>query len=336
MPSLIEDLIAPSNLPDPTDSVTLVQTHISLVFIADRFVYKIKKPVDFGFLDFTTLDKRRHYCEQEVRLNSRLSEGLYIGVLPVTFDGERHKIGETDGEEIVDYAVMMKRIPDETLMDKLFEKGLLTDEHLRVIAAKLADFHEKAEKSPEIDRYGLPEVFRVNTDENFEQTEKYIGLTIDKADFELLKQYTADFYESQRPLFLDRIEQGKIRDCHGDLHMDHVSITDEVQILDCIEFNDRFRYSDTLLDLAFLLMDIELAGGVDHSEKLCRYYQERTGDKDIDILLTFYKVYRAYVRGKVTSFQLDDERIDQNKKDRAAETAERYFNLAKAYVQGRS
>ena len=199
-----------------------------------------------------------------------MSDGLYFGVLPVVFDGERHRIGATGGE-VVDHAVKMKRIPDETLMDKLFEKGLVTDEQLKMIAAKLADFHEKAEKSPEIDRYGLPEVFRVNTDENFEQTEKYIGLTIDRADFELLKQYTNDFYETQRPLFLERIKQGKIRDCHGDLHMDHVSITDQVQIFDCIEFNDRFRYSDTLLDLAFLLMDIELAGGADHSEKLCKY-----------------------------------------------------------------
>ncbi|MBW1727186.1 MAG: gluconokinase [Deltaproteobacteria bacterium] len=331
MPSIIDDLQNPALLPDKTEKVSVVQTHISIVFVADEFVYKVKKPVNFGFLDFTTLEKRKYYCNQEVRLNRRLSRDIYLDVLPVRFDGERHILGGTLGE-VVEYAVKMRRIPDKKLMKSVFDSGELTRDHLNMIAQVLASFHMDALQTSEIDQYGQPEAFRINTDENFEQVEKYIGATIQEKEFKALKRWTDDFYRANGDLFFKRIGQGRIRDCHGDLHMEHICFTEPLSIIDCIEFNDRFRYSDTVADIAFLLMDLEYHGGKDDAAILWNLYKELAGEKDVDSLLTFYKVYRAFVRGKVDSFQEDDDNISANKKDEAAQRATKYFQLAYSYI----
>lgn len=331
MPSIIDDLQNPGSLPDRTEKVSIVQTHISIVFVADEFVYKVKKAVNFGFLDFTTLEKRKYYCNQEVMLNRRLSKGIYLDVLPVRFNGERHILGGTSGE-VVEYAVKMRRIPDEKLMKSVFDSGELTRDHLNMIAQVLASFHMDALQTSEIKQYGQPETFRINTDENFEQVEKYIGATIQENEFNALKRWTDDFYRANGNLFLKRIGQGRIRDCHGDLHMEHICFTEPLSIIDCIEFNDRFRYSDTVADIAFLLMDLEYHGGKDDAAILWNLYKELAGEKDVDSLLTFYKVYRAFVRGKVDSFQVDDDNISANKKDEAAQRATKYFQLAYSYI----
>ena len=330
MVSIIDDLLNPNSLPDKTEKVSLVQTHISNVFVADDFVYKIKKAVDFGFLDFSTLEKRKYFCHQEIELNRRLSKDLYIGVLPVIFDGSHHRVGEGRGA-VVEYAVKMRRIPDEMLMKSLFERGELKEEHLEKIARILTRFHLTARCSPEIDKFGDPEMFRINTDENFQQTEKYIGITIERKVFHAIRKWTDNFYAEKKELFLDRITSEKIRDCHGDLHMEHVCLADPISIFDCIEFNDRFRYTDTLADIAFLLMDLEYRGGKDFADVLWNCYIGSGSDKDMYSLLTFYKVYRAYVRGKVNSFQMDDEQIQPEKKEEAIRIARRYFQLARDY-----
>ena len=208
MTSIINDLSKPESLPDRTGKISVIQTHISVVFVADEWVYKVKKPVDFGFLDFSTLEKREHYCHQEVELNKRLAEDIYRAVLPVTFDGKKFTLRGGPGE-IVDYAVKMKRIPDEILMKSLFEKGELTGEHMKTVADVLARFHFGALKKPEIDRFGEPEMFRVNTDENFEQVEKYIGVSVPRHEFDALKKWTNDFYKANLDFFYQRIKEGK-------------------------------------------------------------------------------------------------------------------------------
>lgn len=329
---MIDDLLDPASLPDATQGVSLVQTHISLVFVADDFVYKVKKPVNFGFLDFTTLEKRKHYCFQEVRLNQRLAKDVYVGVLPISYDGKGYRVGEGEGGDVVDYAVKMKKIPQDTLMKSLFSRGELCEKHLREIAHVLADFHLNAERSPEIDEFGEPEAFKVNTDENFEQTEKYRGTTIEEGDFYALREWTNRFYEENGDLFRKRIREGKIKDCHGDLHMEHICLTKKLSIIDCIEFNDRFRYSDILADIAFLLMDLEYQGGKGFADQLWKFYGQQTGEVGMEALLAFYKVYRAYVRGKVTSFRLDDDQIGPQEKEAAAQTAAKYFQLARSYI----
>jgi len=332
MSNIIEDLQNSVALPDKTGGVTVVQTHISIVFVADEFVYKVKKPVDFGFLDFSTLEKREYYCNREVELNRRLSKGLYLDVLPVTMDEGKYTLRKTPGEA-VEYAVRMKRIPDEKLMKSLFAKDEITRSHLKRIAEVLAGFHSGALRTGEIDEFGEPERFKVNTDENFEQVEKYIGITISEEHFQSIRRWTDDFYAVNRGLFLERIKAGKIRDCHGDLHMEHICLSEDLPIFDCIEFNDRFRYSDTIADVAFLLMDLEFHGGERLAKILWEDYKALAQDGDVDLLLTFYKVYRAFVRGKVNGFQVDDETIDEQNRKEAVRIAKKYFRLAYSYIK---
>ena len=330
--SMIKDLLNPEALPDPTKGILLVQTHISLVFVADEFVYKVKKPVNFGFLDFTTFEKRAFYCRQELNLNRRLAKDIYLGVLPIRFDGEKHSMRSRKGE-IVEHAVKMKRISEQRLMKSLYERGALTENHLRRLARTLATFHLHALRSPEIDAFGAPDRFRINTDENFSQIHKYIGVSIEKKQFDLLQDWTDRFYRTRREVFENRIQQGKIRDCHGDLHMEHVCFSRNLSIIDCIEFNDRFRYSDTVADIAFLLMDLEFHGGKNDSASLWKHYGKLAAEEAVEPLLDFYKVYRAVVRGKVNSFQVDDPSISAEDKDRAIQRAKKYFSLACSYTR---
>ncbi len=328
--SMIDDLLNPEFLSDKTKKVSLIQTHISLVFLTDEFVYKIKKPVNFGFLDFSTLKKRYYYCHQEIILNRRLSKDTYIDVLPIRYDGKNYRMAGQG--RIVEYAVKMKRLPEKMLMKSIFFRGELTDKHLEKIAKVLARFHQTARNSLNIDRFGEPQMFKINTDENFAQIKKYIGTTIQQKDFNSLSQWTENFYSVNNPLFISRINSKKIRDCHGDLHMEHICLTDNLPIFDCIEFNSRFRYTDTIADIAFLLMDLEYYGGNRLSDKLWDLYKKIAGEHDVNSLLIFYKIYRAVVRGKVNSFQLDDENIESEKKAEAKETASKYFKLAMSYV----
>ncbi|HUT71347.1 MAG TPA: phosphotransferase [Desulfatiglandales bacterium] len=332
MASIVDDLSNPASLPDDANTVSVIQTHISIVFLADEFVYKIKKPVNFGFLDFSTLEKRHYYCQQEITLNRRLCKDVYLAVLPILYDGKIHKIAQGKGR-VAEYAVKMKRLPDEMIMKSLLSRGELEVKHLEKLSKLLAKFHLTTENSKDIDKYGEPEIFAVNTDENFAQTEKYISITIRNKDFKALKTWTADFYHTHDDLFWKRIEAKKIRDCHGDLHMDHICFGDDLCIFDCIEFNDRLRYTDPLADIGFLMMDLEYHEGSSFSKQLWELYKKSAGETEVDILLNFYKVYRAYVRGKVTSFQLDDENIGSEKKEVAVKTAKRYFELASSYIR---
>jgi uncharacterized protein len=329
--AMIQDLSNPEALPDVSKRVSLVQTHISVVLVADRFVYKIKKPVNLGFLDFLKLEKRAFYCRQEVVLNKRLAGDIYLGVLPVYFDGKRHSMRDKTGE-IVEYAVQMKRIPAASLMISHYNKGTLTEKHLHRLARILAGFHKNALRTPHIDRFGKPEAFKVNTDENFAQVGKYKGLSIGRKQFNALERWTEGFYRANSQQFHERVEKGRIRDCHGDLHMEHICFTRRLSIIDCIEFNDRFRYSDTVADMAFLLMDLEYHGGESFSRKLWEEYRNLTDEQGTEDLLRFYKVYRAFVRGKVNSFQVDDPAIGPKAKEEAVNRAKKYFDLAWSYI----
>ena len=323
----------PSAYPERPTRIELVQTHISSVFIGDKYVYKIKKPVNFGFLDFSTLEKRLYYCKQEVELNNRFSEGVYLGVYPVNFNGKRHLI-DGDGK-IVDYAVKMKRLKDEDLMKNRFKKDDFNTKDVKKIAKAIANFHKNSKQSYKISQYGKIESIKVNTDENFEQTEKFIGSSITKGQFIKLRSWTNEFYKKNKDIFLQRVKKGKIRDCHGDLHMEHVCLSDPIIIFDCIEFNERFRYIDTLSDISFLIMDLDYNEGEYLSNVLLESYLKYSDEDDDEIvlpLIRFYKVYRAYVRGKVNSLMLNDGKITDYKKNEAKKNAKEYFNLAFSYI----
>ncbi len=337
---MIADLQNPKAYPEKTNSVDLVQTHISWVFICDDFVYKLKKPMDFGFLDFSTLEKRNYYCHQEIVLNSRLAKDVYLGVYDVVFEKDRYKIStdddnDNDTQEPVEYAVKMRILPDEVLLKNKFNAGTLTMKDIGEVAKIIAKFHSTAARSTKIDRFGSLATVKFNTDENFHQTKKYIDRSIMQVQFDALKRWTDDFYKRHAEVFQNRIALGKVRDCHGDLHMEHICLTWPITIFDCIEFNDRFRYSDTASDLAFLLMDLEFHYGGKFAEKLYKTYKRYSGeaDADFDLIVNYYKVYRAYVRGKVNSFQLNDPNISDVNKFDAQNIAQRYFELAHSYIK---
>ncbi|MBI4298135.1 MAG: AAA family ATPase [Chloroflexi bacterium] len=328
--SIVQDLLDPSSYPEKTSSVELIETHISYIFLTGRFVYKIKKPVDFGFLDFTTPEKRRHFCQQEVFLNSRLSPDVYLGVVEIRKNRGRFSIG--DSGETVEYAVKMRQLPRERMMGALLAKGAVTPTMIQRVADKIASFHARAEHSPEIARLGGLEAVKVNVSENFQQTERYIGKTVTREIYNCLRAYSQAFIQVNEALFKQRESQGKVRDCHGDLHTAQICLENGIAILDCIEFNERFRYSDVASDIAFLAMDLDYHGRPDLSRLLMESYVQQLDDPGLWPFLDFYKVYRAYVRGKVASFSLDSPTLTGEQSRAFSETARRYFDLAYSYV----
>ena len=331
LPSLQKALLNPEIYPDHPQKVKLIETHISLLFLTGSHVYKVKKPVDFGFLDFTTLEKRRYFCEQEVMLNRRLSPDIYLGVVKITHDQGRILL---DGRgEAVEYAVKMKQMPEELLMDKLLEKGKVTSKMMEAISARLVHFYLHAETNDYIKSFAKPGRVKQDTDENFEQTEKYIGAAITKEVYEEVRNRTDGFLRAKENIFHQRIASDRIRDCHGDLRLEHIFWGDEISIFDCIEFNQRFRYTDVAADLAFLAMDLDYHERGDLNEPLISTYVEKSVDQDLIEVLDFYKCYRAYVRGKVESFRLDDPNIPEREKREALKRAQKYFSLAHRYAK---
>jgi aminoglycoside phosphotransferase family enzyme len=331
LPALIQALLKPQAYPGSPSRVELVQTRISYVFLADDYVYKIKKPVDMGFLDYSTLEKRLAMCRKEVELNRRLCPDAYLGVIPVTSDSGRYLI---DGKGIIEeYAVKMRRLPQDGMMDALLLQNKVTPEMVGSVAAIVAEFHKKAATGEEINRLGGIEAVIRNTSENFAQTEKYFGIIILPEAFQRIKVYTEGFIKTNKALFLKRAAAGRIRDCHGDLHANHICFYQGICIYDCIEFIDRLRYMDVAAEVAFLAMDLDHYRRADLSEIFVDAYVKASGDKELLKLLNFYKCCRAYVRGKVTCFAFDDPHIPDKEKDRIIATASSYFRLAETYIE---
>jgi predicted kinase len=229
----------------------------------------------------------------------------------------------------------MRRLPDDLLLNNLLERDQVTPDMMAELACKVADFHAGAATSPEISSFGSLEAVSRNTEENFSQTEKYFGQSIEAAQFEKIRSYTRGFIRDNKDLFEARVKEGRIRDCHGDLHAQHICFCHHLCIFDCIEFNDRFRYGDTASEVAFLAMDLERSGRADLARLFTAAYIQHSGDAGLSHLLKFYKCYRAYVRGKVNSFKLDDPYVSPDDRRRSQQTAKGYFDLAAAYARPR-
>jgi len=330
--SIIEALKDPSAYDEKVNSIRLLQTHISYVFLTGRYAYKIMKPVNFGFLDFTTLEKRRFYCEEELRLNRRLCGDMYIDVLPITLSGGLVKINGSG--KVVEYTVKMKEFPQEALMSELLKKDKVNMNIMDEIAKMLSDFHSKAETNREIESYGSIDTVKFNWDENFDQTRDFIGKTIRSQDYFFIHRTVQKFLGKKKDLFILRQRKGRIKECHGDLHSGNIFIADRIYIYDAIEFNKRFRYCDVASDIAFLMMDLEFLGKKNLSSHFLAKYVEYSGEEeDFLEILPFYECYRAYVRGKVTSFKLDDPNITEEEKDSSKKTAEKYFEMSRLYAE---
>ncbi len=331
LPEYITSLMQPDVYEHQVDEVRLIQTHISYVLIAGEFVYKYKKPMNFGFLDFSTLDKRGHYCLQEITLNRRLCPEIYLERVAVTSSPDGYML---NGEgEIVEYGVKMRRLEEERMMGLVLAAGALTTDHLDQIVDTLVPFYESAEVNDEIRSYGGTETVAVNVVENFEQTEAFVdGPALGREQFEQIKAYALGVL-NQKHRFDKRIEDERIRDCHGDLYSANICLSDKVYVFDCIEFNDRFRYSDVAGDIGFLAMDLDFHGHDELAEYFVACYVERSGDRGLLDLIAFYKCYRAYVRGKINLFTAADTGLDNATRSDCTAQAKRYFELAQRYAR---
>jgi len=318
LPAIVEALLQPQAYPDKPQSIELVQTQMSFIFLTGEYVYKMKKPVDLGYLDYTTLEKRHFFCDQELDLNRRLCPDAYLAVVPVV--EEKGTVRIEGLGRAVEYAVKMRQLPQDRMMDVLLPRGQVTAQMVTKVAERLVGFHQEAKTNQEIAAFGKLNVVHHNCDENFAQTEKYIGVSIGRQQYERIKGYTDDFIKRNTGLFDKRVREGRIRDCHGD------------RIYDCIEFNDRFRYGDVASELAFLAMDLDRYEQAVLSRHLVDTYVRLSHDEQLLNLLNFYKSYRAYVRGKVESFKLDDPYIPEQEKARVMAVARSYFELAESYV----
>jgi len=315
------------------ESVKHIQTHISHVFIAPPFVYKIKKPVDFGFLDYSTLDKRKHFCEREVELNRRLCSDIYLGVIPIFRDGNSFTFSSDSSGEIVEYAVKMKKLDQKYFLYSYIENDTLTDQHMDRVAEKLADFYQEQEPDDDVLKYGEIEQIRFNTDENFQQTKSFIGKTIENEEYQAIKYFTDRYFETHQSLFHRRISQKRIVDGHGDLHLEHIHIRpDSICIYDCIEFNERFRCGDLAADLAYLAMDLDFQDRRNESRYFVDQMAQKLDDPDLSKIIDFYKCYRGYVKGKVKSLQSTGEENSPNRKAKLQQTATDYFHLSLRYA----
>ena len=332
--SLFDDLACPDAYPAPRPSrVTRVTTHISCVFLADRDVWKLKRPVDYGFVDYSTLDRRRRCCEEEVRLNRRLAPDVYLGVVPVRLGPRGHGFGP-DGT-IVDYAVRMRRLPEERNADVMLRRGALTPEHLTRLAARLARFFADAAPAPEA---GALEAIRRNVTENFVQVEPFVGRLVTRETFNAAQRWQLGLLDRAPDRFIARIAQGRLRDGHGDLRLEHVYFVDDGEpiAIDCVEFNDRLRHGDTAGDVAFLAMELTARSRTNLAEGFLAAFAREADDHDLYAVVDFYASYRAWVRGKVAAFLAADPSTPVEKAVRKADEARTLFSLARAYAEGRA
>jgi hypothetical protein len=337
LPPLIEALLDPRAYPSAPERVTLGQTHISYLLFTPEFVYKIKKPVDFGFLDFTTLDRRLRFCREELRLNRRLAPDVYLGVVEITDDGGRVSIdsgGDNKGEgtgEAVEYAVKMRRLKADTILEGMLAPG--KDEGIeraiRRVADTIAAFHKGAAPYTGI---GTPQDIKKKIEDNLAQTTKFIGVTLSEERLKAIKEYSLGFIAANTELLKRRAASGFTRDCHGDIHTEHISVGERISIIDCIEFNEAFRISDVAADIAFLSMDLDFHNRADLARILDASYFKATEDREGRALMNFYKCSRACIRGKVEGLKYLEAEITEEERAEAYIHARHHFHLALEYA----
>jgi hypothetical protein len=321
----------PEIYPHKPVSVRLIQTHISYVAIAPPYVYKVKKPVDLGFLDFTTLEKRLFFCRKEVELNRRLCKDVYDDVVAISSsDGA---LAIEDSSRIVEYAVKMKQLEADGFLHNRLQQDKVKRQDLQRLAKHLQAFYLDQQSTPDIAENALIGNIKAPIEENFAQTERFIGDLIAGHAFGAIADYNEQFFCRYSSLLNKRRTSGKILDCHGDLRLEHVHIdSDDVRVFDCIEFNDRFRYIDVANEIAFLAMDLDFHGRRDLAGYFVRQMSERLDDPVILKLLDFYKCYRAYVRAKVKSLKSVEPEVPENEKERSRNDAIRLYRLSLEYA----
>ena len=299
LPELIRSLSNPACYDHAAGPVQAVETHISHVLLTGEFAYKIKKPLDLSFLDFSSLDKRLHACEEEVRLNRRLAPAIYLGVVPITGSPATPHINGSG--EPFEYAVKMRQFPPDATLDRLEEEGRLTARHVEAIAAIIARFHlENCARAGADNPFGDPQQVWQPVAQNFLQIAPRLANPADRQQLNALQHWSEAEHARLAPLMAARKRDGFIRECHGDLHLGNLAwVDDQLLVFDCLEFNPELRWIDILSEIAFCTMDLMQRGHAGWAWLLINAWLEKTGDYDGLALLRYYAVYRALVRAKV-------------------------------------
>lgn len=308
-PKLVEDLLRPDAYPEPPNSVDLVETHISWVFLAGERVYKVKKPVDLGFLDFTDRARRRHFCREEVRLNRRLAPEVYLGVVEIGREPDgRHRLGAPG--EPCEPAVEMRRLPEAEMLPARLASGRFGPREEERLVELLVRFHAAARRGPEVEQHGTSSAVRANAEENFAQMGPWAvadatrAPVFDPQRFAELRRWTHAFLDEHEALFARRLREGRICEGHGDLHAGNLCfVAGRPLAFDCIEFSERFRCGDVASELAFLSMDLRRRGAAPLADQLAVGYARASGDAELFRLLPFYETYRSLVRAKIAAFR---------------------------------
>ena len=342
LPPLIQQMLQPSFYSHRvTEPVQLIQTHASFVLLTGDYTYKIKKPVNFGFLDYSTLEKRQHFCTEELLMNRRTAPEIYLEVLPIIQTGDSFQFGSdsqilTPAEVAVEYALKMREFPQDSLFLSLLERGLLTAQLMADLGREVAKFHSTAVSNSYIRTFGEVSQIRTAIDNNYLVSQRYIGGPQTQTQYQETKDYTDAFFAENQELFNQRIANNKIRECHGDLHLRNIALwQDKILLFDCIEFNESFRFVDVMYDIAFTVMDLESRGRRDLGNVFLNTYVEQTGDWEGLQLRPLYLSRQAYVRAKVTSLMLDDTAISTAEKAEISQTAAHYYKLAWEYTKPR-
>ncbi|OCC14502.1 hypothetical protein DBT_2043 [Dissulfuribacter thermophilus] len=339
VPEWLSKMNDPSFYPHAPSDVEMVQTHISWVFLAGDKVYKIKKPVDFGFLNFTTLDKREHFIREELRLNRRLCPEIYQQVLPIVKRSDGSLCLGDDEGEVVEWVLMMKRMPETGMMKRLITQEELEIRHIDMLVSRLVPFYANAETGGWVDEYGAIDKIKFNIDENFEQTKDFLDTLLDRRQYDEIIRYNEEFFQKNASLFEGRLREGRIREGHGDLYSANICFDEDegkVYCFDCIEFNKRFRCGDVACDLAFLAMDLDFHGLPWLERHLVSEFSRLSNDAELLCLMDFYKCYRAYVRAKIGCFMANDPGLTKEAREQAARDARDYMALAWRYAGGTS
>lgn len=341
--ALAEAMLRPQTYPHRPRTVELRQTHISYAFLAGEFVYKVKKPVHFPFIDASTLARRHRLCLEEVRLNRRLAPDVYLGVVPIVRGDGRLTLAEAPGAEgtVEEYAVKMRRLAEEGMLDRMIAAGNVSVAQIRAIAARIAAFHAAAgaangdAKGAAAKRwtYGSAAAVWRLVRGNLLEVEEDCAALITRREIEELERFVHRFAELRWGLLNRRALGGHVCEGHGDLRCEHVSLADNtVRIIDCVEFNESLRYVDVASDVAFLAMDLDRLGAAELSDEFVAAYREASGDAGLGLLLPFYKLHRALVRAKVGSLTSRDPGVSAERRDAAAKSARDYLTLALGYA----
>ena len=303
MNALITALQQPDAYDHPIESVELIETHISWVLLTGQFAYKIKKPVDFGFIDFSTLEKRLHFCEDELRLNNRLTDDIYLKVLPIIGSMDNPFLG--GGGPVIEYAVKMRQFSQDALLDSMLDRGELRALHIDQLAEEVAEFHDRVSVAGAETSYGETEAVWAPLAENFQQLDDSIAHPAQAAQVRRLTEWAKDEFDRRQVIFRERKRSGFVRECHGDLHLRNMILQGtRIVLFDCIEFSAALRWIDVISDIAFTVMDLGDRAREDFASRFLSAYLQHTGDYAGLQVLRYYLVYRATVRAKVARFAI--------------------------------